>query len=76
MPGEFGHAAHKLNLTNPHRLSGAIGAVAGLAVVALGAITLLRTLDSRTITTLIRAVERGGDLSLLVRIGAASVGVL
>lgn len=41
MPGEFGHAAHKLTLTNPHRLSGAVGAVAGLAVVALGAITLL-----------------------------------
>lgn len=76
MPGEFGHAAHKLNLVNPHRLSGAVGAVAGSGVGALGAMTLLTALDSRTIATIIRAGERGGDLSLLIRIAAAGLGFL
>ena len=76
MPGEFGHGAYKLDMVHPHRWHGAISAATGLAVAAMGAVTLLGVLNAQTISAIIRALERGGDLTLLVRLPIAVAAVL
>ena len=76
MPGEFGHGAHKLEMVHPQRWHGAISAATGFVVAAMGAIALLGAFDAQTVPAILRALERGGELTLVFRISIAGIAVL
>jgi hypothetical protein len=63
-------------MVHPQRWHGAISAATGFVVAAMGAVALLGAFDAQTVPAILRALERGGELTLVFRISIAGIAVL